>query len=175
MYDAHRFLLTAVDLPVVTQIIEASSDQPYLGLTLELDLRMVAQVMLGREVALARPTDCLGVAVSPVSPRLLDAFQRLIDLLEHPQDIAVLAPLVQQEIVYHLLMGEQGPRFATDHVHRQPQLPDCAGHRLAQDHFNQRLRIEDLANKAGLSTSAFHNHFRAVTAMSPLQFQKKCG
>ncbi len=173
VYDAHRFLLTAVDLPVVTQIIEASSNQPYLGLTLELDLRMVAQVMLGREVALARPTDCLGVAVSPVSPRLLDAFQRLIDLLEHPQDIAVLAPLVQQEIVYHLLMGEQGPRLRQitsigNHSYRIARAIDWL-----KDHFNQRLRIEDLANQAGLSTSAFHNHFRAVTAMSPLQFQKK--
>jgi len=142
-------------------------------LTLELDLRRVAQIMLGREVALARPTDGRGVAVSPVSPRLLDAFQRLLDLLEHPQDIAVLAPLVQQEIIYHLLTGEQGPRLRHitsigNHSYRIARAIDWL-----KDHFNERLRIEDLANQAGLSVSAFHNHFRAVTAMSPLQFQKK--
>ncbi|MCB1781939.1 MAG: AraC family transcriptional regulator [Candidatus Competibacteraceae bacterium] len=173
VYDAHRYLMTSVDLPVVTQIVEASRDKPYLGLTLELDLRMAAQVMLGRNLALARPADCLGVAVSPVSPRLLDAFQRLIDLLEHPQDIAVLAPLVQQEIIYHLLMGEQGPRLRQitsigNHSYRIARAIDWL-----KDHFDQRLRIEDLANKAGLSTSAFHSHFRSVTSMSPLQFQKK--
>ena len=104
---------------------------------------------------------------------MLDALQRLIELLEHPQDIAVLAPLVQQEIVYHLLMGEQGPRLRQitsigNHSYRIARAIDWL-----KDHFNQRLRIEDLANQAGLSTSAFHNHFRAVTAMSPLQFQKK--
>lgn len=174
VYDAHRFLMTAVDLPVVTQIIEASSDKPYLGLTLELDLRMVAQVMLGSDGVLARPsTDRLGVAVSQVSLRLLDAFQRLIDLLDQPKDIAVLALLVQQEIIYHLLTSEQGPRL------RHITSIDNHGYRIARaidwlkNNFNQRLRIEDLANKAGLSTSAFHNHFRSVTAMSPLQFQKK--
>lgn len=175
-YDAHRFLMTSVDLPVVTQIIEASSDKPYLGLTLELNLRMVGQVMLGSDVALARSSpdkNPLGIVVSQVSPRLRDAFQRLLDLLEHPQDIAVLAPLVQQEITYHLLTSEQGPRLRQitsigNHSYRIARAIDWL-----KDHFNQRLRIEDLANKAGLSTSAFHNHFRSVTTMSPLQFQKK--
>jgi AraC-like DNA-binding protein len=174
VYDAHRFLITSVDLPVVTQIIEASSDKPYLGLTLELDLRMIAQVMLGSDMALARPSkDRLGVAVSKVSPRLLDAFQRLIDLLEHTEDISVLAPLIQQEIIYHLLAGEQGPRLRQitsigNHSYQIARAIDWL-----KDNFNKRLRVEDLANKAGLSTSAFHNHFRSVTSMSPLQFQKK--
>ncbi|MEZ5583347.1 MAG: AraC family transcriptional regulator N-terminal domain-containing protein [Candidatus Competibacteraceae bacterium] len=160
VYDAHRFLMTSVDLPVVTQIIEASSDKPYLGLTLELDLRMVAQIMLASEMALTRPpTDRLGVAVSKVSPRLLDAFQRLIDLLEHPADISALAPLVQQEIIYHLLAGEQGPRLRQitsngNHSYRIARAIDWL-----KGNFNQRLRVEDLANKAGLSTSAFHSHF----------------
>ncbi|MEZ5580483.1 MAG: helix-turn-helix domain-containing protein [Candidatus Competibacteraceae bacterium] len=122
---------------------------------------------------MARPTDCLGVAVSRSRRAYSTPSITSCRLLEHPQDIAVLAPLVQQEIVYHLLTSEQGPRL------RHITSIGNHGYRIARaidwlkDHFNQRLRIEDLANQAGLSTSAFHNHFRAVTAMSPLQFQKK--
>lgn len=173
-YDAHRFLITSVDLPVVAQIIEASTDKPYLGLTMEFDLRVIAQLMLDDD---RPPTRSLkerrAVAVSTVSPPLLDAFARLLDLLEHPSDIAALAPLVQQEIFYRLLTGEQGLRL------RQIA---SAGHRGFQisraidwlkDNFNKPLRIDELAGEVGLSTSALHSHFRATTAMSPLQFQKK--
>ncbi len=115
----------------------------------------------------------LGVAVSEVTPPLLDAFQRLLDLLEQPQDIPALAPLVKQEIFYRLLMGEQGPRL------RQMTSVDSHSHQIARaidwlkDNFDKPVRIEDLAAKAGLSLSAFHSHFRAMTAMSPLQFQKR--
>ena len=174
VYDAHRFLITSVDLPVVTQIIEASSDKPYLGLTLELDLRMIARILLDSDMtAVPSSKDRLGVAVSKVSPQLLDAFHRLIDLLEHPQDISVMAPLIQQEIFYRLLVGEQGPRLRQitsggNHSYQIARAIDWL-----KDNFNKPLRIEDLAHRAGLSTSAFHNHFRSMTAMSPLQFQKK--
>ncbi|MEJ2645045.1 MAG: AraC family transcriptional regulator, partial [Gammaproteobacteria bacterium] len=110
IYDAHRFLITSVDLPVVTQVVEATGDRPYLGLTLELDLRVIAQLMLGRDGPAARPSrERLGIAVSEVSAPLLDAFNRLIDLLAKPEDIPVLAPLIKQEIFYRLLTGEQAP------------------------------------------------------------------
>ena len=174
VYDAHRFLITSVDLPVAVQIIEASTDRPYLGLTMELNLRDIAQLMLNDDRPPARlSNDRLGVAVSAVSPPLLDAFDRLLDLLEHPQDIAALAPLVQQEIFYRLLTGAQGPRLQ--------QIASAGGHgyQIARaidwlkNNFNKPLRIEELANKVGLSTSAFHSHFRSTTAMSPLQFQKR--
>lgn len=174
VYDAHRFLITSVDLPVVAQIIEASTDKPYLGLTMELDLRLIAQIMLNDKRPPARPSnDRLGVAVSAVSPPLLDAFSRLLDLLEHPEDIASLAPLVQQEIFYRLLTGEQGLRL------RQMASSGNHGFQIARaidwlkGNFNKPLRIEELANKVGLSASAFHSHFRSTTAMSPLQFQKR--
>jgi AraC-like DNA-binding protein len=174
VYDTHRFLITAVDLPVVTQVIEASSDRPYLGLTLELDLRVMAQLMLGQDMPSARPSrERLGIAVSEVSPPLLDAFNRLIDLLEKPEDISALAPLVKQEIFYRLLTGEQGPLL------RQITTIGNHGYQISRaidwlkDNFCKPVKMEELAGKAGLSLSAFHNHFRSVTAMSPLQYQKR--
>lgn len=173
-YDAHRFLITSVDLPVVAQIIEASTDEPYLGLTMELDRRAIAQLMLNDDRPPVRPSKHhRAVAVSTVSPSLFDAFTRLLDLLEHPSDIAALAPLVQQEIFYRLLTGEQGPRL------RQIASAGHRGFQIARaidwlkDNFNKPLRIDELAGEVGLSTSAFHSHFRSTTAMSPLQFQKR--
>lgn len=174
VYDANNFLVTSVDLPVVAQIVEASSDKPYLGLTLELDLRTIAQFILGIELPSATPPqDRLGIAVSEVSPPLLNAFQRLIDLLEQPRDISALAPLIKQEIFYRLLVSEQGPRL------RQIVSTESQSYQIARavdwikNNFDKPFRIEELANKAGLSTSAFHNRFRSMTAMSPLQFQKR--
>jgi AraC-like DNA-binding protein len=174
VYDTHSFLITSVDLPVVAQILEASSDKPCLGLTLELDLRAITQLILGSNMPLSRPSrERRGMAVSAVSTPLLDAFQRLIDLLEYPEDIPALAPLIKQEIFYRLLMGEQGPRL------RQITSVDNQSYQIARaidwlkDNFDKPLRVEDLATRAGLSASAFHNHFRSTTAMSPLQFQKR--
>lgn len=174
VYDAHRFLVTSVELPVVTQIIEASIDKPYLGLTMELDLRAIAQLMLERDALLPREQgDRLGIAVSKVPAALSDAFNRLIDLLEHPEDIPVLAPLIKQEIFYRLLTGEQGPRLrqiatAGNHGYHISRVIDWL-----KTNYDKPVKIEELASKAGLSLSAFHNHFRAVTAMSPLQYQKR--
>lgn len=174
VYDAQRFLITSVDLPVVAQIIEASSDKPYVGLTMELDLRLTGQLMLGLDMPSVRPyRERLGIAVSATSAHLLDAFERLIKLLDSPEDIAVLAPLIKQEIFYRLLTGEQGPRLrmittAGNHGYQISRAIDWL-----KNNFNKPVKIEELAGKAGLSLSAFHNHFRAITAMSPLQYQKR--
>ena len=174
VYDTHRYLITSVDLPVVTQIIEASPEAPYLGLTLELDLRLIAQLMVGQEMPSGRPSaERLGIAVSAVSAPLLDAFNRLIDLLETPDDIPTLAPLVKQEIFYRLLRGEQGPLLrqitgAGNHGYQISRAIDWL-----KANFSKPVKVEELASKAGLSLSAFHNHFRAMTAMSPLQYQKR--
>ncbi len=173
-YDAHRFLITSLDLPVTAQIIEASPERPYLGLTLELDLRALAQLMLDHPVTAPRSSqDRLGIAIGELSPALLDAFQRLLGLLAHPDDIPALAPLIKQEIFYRLLIGDQGPRL------RQIVSVESHGHQIARaigwlkDNFRRPFKVEDLAAATGLSVSAFHAHFRAMTAMSPLQFQKK--
>ena len=168
------FLITSVDLPVVAQIIEASSEKPYLGLTMEMDLRVIAQLMLDHQIPSVKTSkDRLGIAVSEMTPALLDAFNRLLDLLEYPEDVSALAPLVQMEILYRLLTGEQGARLC------EISSVGNRGYRIShainwlKENFNKPVKVEDLASKSGLSVSAFHNHFREITAMSPLQFQKK--
>lgn len=173
VYDAQSFLITSVNLPVVSQIIEASNDAPYLGLTMSLDLRVIGQLMLESHMHIQPSNDRLAVAVSELPAPLLDAFRRLLDLLDHPDDIPALAPLIQKEIYYRLLIGEQGQRLrriisASSHGYQIARAIDWL-----KAHFDKPIRTEELADKAGLSTSAFHNHFRSVTAMSPLQFQKK--
>jgi AraC-like DNA-binding protein len=174
VYDANHFLITSVGLPVVAQIIEAGREKPYLGLTLELDLRTISQLMVESNQTLPRTLQAgRAMAVSEVPLLLLKTFQRLIDLLDEPEDIPVLAPLVQREIFYRLLVGEQGPRLrqivtAGSHSHHIARAIDWL-----KDNFNQPLRVDDLAAYSGMSTSSFHHHFRSLTAMSPLQFQKR--
>ncbi|WP_207063938.1 AraC family transcriptional regulator [Motiliproteus sp. SC1-56] len=174
VYDSQKFLITSVDLPVVAQIIEASPDSPYLGLTMALDFRVITQLMVDQEIAPSHQNaNKPGVAVSQLQPSLSDAFYRLLDLLNHPEDTAALAPLIQQEIFYRLLVGEQGPRL------RQIVSAGNQGYRIARaidwlkTNFNKPVKVEELADREGLSLSAFHNHFRSTTAMSPLQFQKR--
>ncbi len=172
-YDAHHFLISSVDLPVVAQVLEASREKPYLGLMLKLDKRVIAQLMVDSNLPLPRGGQATrGIAVSEVSLPLLNAFQRLIDLLDAPGDIAILFPLVEREILYRLLMGEQGPRL------RQIGGTGSQSHQVARaidwlkGNFIRPLRVDELAAYARMSPSTFHHHFRALTAMSPLQFQK---
>ena len=172
-YDAYHFLITSVELPVVAQVIEASQDKPYLGVVLQIDRRSIAQMLVESEVPLPRPQQASrGMVVSEVTLPLLNAFIRLIDLLDTPEDIPMLAPLVQREILYRLLISDQGERL------RQIGATGTQSHQIAlaidwlRDNFNQPLHIDDLAAYATMSPSTFHRHFRTVTSMSPLQFQK---
>ncbi|MCB1776186.1 MAG: AraC family transcriptional regulator [Candidatus Competibacteraceae bacterium] len=174
VYDPQSFLLSSVDLPVVAQILEASQDKPYPGLTLELDLNALSELMVDTTLpATLFQQACRGMAVSRLSSPLVAAVQRLLELLDAPQHIPILAPLIQREIDYWLLMSDQGPRL------RQMISAGSRGHQIARaigwlkDNFNKPFQISDLANRIGMSSSAFHQHFRALTAMTPLQFQKK--
>lgn len=174
IYDTHHYLIASVNLPIMAEVIEASSEKPYLGLMLRLDRKAIAQMMLDSNLPSPRTRESSrGLAVGEVSASLLVAFQRLIDLLYEPEDIPVLAPLIQREILYRLLVGEQGPRL------RQTVAAGSQSHQIARsidwlkDNFARQLRIDDLAAHARMSTSTFHHHFRALTAMSPLQFQKR--
>lgn len=175
-YDAHHLLITSVDLPVVTQILQASPRAPYLGLTLEIDFHMVADLMLNLpEMPMATPKTQgrQGITVSQVSDPLLAAFNRLLDLMAAPADIHALAPLIKREIHYRLLTSVQGLRL------RQIATAEHHDYRIARaihwlgEHFNKPVRMEELAHRSGLSLSAFNAHFRAVTTLSPLQYQKK--
>ena len=173
-YDPANYLIATAELPVVSQVTEASPERPYLSLRLDLDPALVGSVMV--EVGhLMRPnhSDVRAINVSPLDAGLLEAVVRLVRLLDHPADVRFLAPLVTREIIYRLLMGEQGSRLQ--------HLAGLGGstHRIApaierlRKHFDQPLRMEEIARELGMSVSSFHHHFRAVTALSPLQFQKQ--
>jgi AraC-like DNA-binding protein len=173
-YDPSHYLLATVELPRVSQVLEASPERPYLALRLELAPTLVSAVMV--EAGHHSPpghTDVRAIDVSPLDGKLLDAFVRLVRLLDSPSEAPVLMPLITREIIYRLLVGEQGGRLRhlailggyTSHIAR-------AVDRLRQD-FDQPIRIEDIARELGMSVSGFHHHFKAVTAMSPLQFQKQ--
>lgn len=173
VYDENHFLITSVGLPIVAQIIQASPDKPYLGIVLRLDLRELAQLMVDSSLPVARLQQSgRGMTVGRLSVALLNAFERLIDLLGGPSDIPVLAPLIQREILYRLLMSDQGPRL------RQIATAGSHSHQIARAldwlraNFSRPLRVDELASSAGMSTSTFHHHFRTMTAMSPLQYQK---
>ena len=173
MYDAQHYLITPINLPTVVQIVQASPEKPYLGVVLNLDLRTLAELMV--DSALPQPeTQKPGraMAIGKVTLPLLNAFQRLIDLLDEPKDLPILAPIIKREIFYRLLVGEQGMRL------RQMATAGSQGNKIARatdwlkENFTQPLRIDDLAAQVNMSTSTFHHHFRALTAMSPLQYQK---
>ena len=173
VYDAHHFLITSVNLPTVSQIIKASRERPWLGLKLKLDQREMSQLMVDSHLPPPRAQPSRrGMATGKVTLPLLAAFQRLIDLLAEPTDIPILAPIIQREIVYRLLVGDQGARL------RQMAAAGSQSQQIARaldwlkSNFAQRLRIDDLATQLNMSPSTFHHHFRTLTAMSPLQYQK---
>jgi AraC-like DNA-binding protein len=173
VYGERHFLITSVNLPTVVQITKASREKPCLGLILKLDQREISQLMVDSNLPLSRPQQSSrGMAVGEVTLPLLTAFQRLVDLLAEPKDIPILAPIIQREIFYRLLVGDQGARL------RQIASAGSQSQQIARaidwlkDNFTRPLRIDDLATQVNMSTSTFHHHFRTLTAMSPLQYQK---
>jgi AraC-like DNA-binding protein len=173
-YDPSQYLLATVELPRVSQVLSASQERPYLSLRLELAPTLVGAVMV--EAGYASPpghADVRAIDVSPLDVHLLDAIVRLTRLLDSPADAPVLLPLLTREIIYRLLRGEQGTRLRHLAIlgGYTPHIAQAVG-RLRQD-FDQPVRIESLAQELGMSVSGFHHHFKAVTAMSPLQFQKR--
>ena len=172
-YDTQHFLFTSINLPTIAQIVSASPDRPYLALKLTLDLAEISQMLLDSN--LPAPTvqkPIRGMVTGEVTLPLLEAFQRLVGLLDEPRDIPMLAPIIQREIYYRLLTGDQGAHL------RQVASTGSNGEQIAKvidwlkSNFKQSLRVDDLASRAHMSSSAFHHHFRSMTALSPLQYQK---
>ena len=173
VYNPQNYLLTSVHLPTVWQISEASEEKPCLALVLVLDLHEVSQMMVDSKMPAPQTRQSsLGMSVGKVTGPLLDALDRLVGLLDAKQDIPILAPTIQREITYRLLTGDQGARL------RQIASMGSQSQQIAQaitwmkDNFQKPLRIDDMAKQANMSNTTFHSHFRSMTAMSPLQYQK---
>ena len=172
-YDPSTYLVTSVELPISGRITEASLETPYLSIKLSFDADVILDIVKERHDSFLAPDNTfLGITVSQTSSNLLEAIVRLIKLLDTPEDIPVMAPLITREILYRVLHGDQGKfihQFAIvgSHAHKIAQAI-----RLINTQYNESLAIEKLAKSVNMSTSAFHKHFKRVTAMSPLQYQK---
>jgi AraC-like DNA-binding protein len=172
-YDPATYFVMSVDLPAVGAVRPSALGEPYLAVSLTLDPAVVATLLTD----LPRPsTENRGVAafsVAAVTPELMDAWVRMLRLMQHPQDIPALAPAYEREILYRVLQGPLGWMLS------DIATPDSAisrvGHAIEwiRRDFALPLRIEALAERAAMSSSAFHRHFKAVTALSPLQYQKR--
>ena len=173
-YGTGQYLVIGVDLPIVAHITEASSAAPFLGVGIDLHPAPIAALLL--EAGPARPAGDgppLGLAISDGSPALLDAMTRLLSLADEPAHAPALAPVYEREILWRLLTGPQGDLV------RQIGLADsrlthiARAIRFIREHFSESIRIEQLAELAAMSASSLHRHFRAVTDMTPIQFQKQ--
>ncbi len=174
LYDPGHYLIYTVDLPLTFQVEEATKERPYLGFRLNLDPSLVASVMMESGIEPKKGHGSMkAMDVSPMDVNLLDAVVRLVRLLDTPTEGKVLEPLIIREIIVRLLMGGQGARLS----HLLAVGADT--HRISRaigflrENFDQSLKMDDIAHELGMSISGFHHHFKSVTAMSPLQFQKQ--
>ncbi|MEU4293034.1 AraC family transcriptional regulator [Kribbella sp. NPDC026596] len=172
-YGAGDYLVVSVDLPVTGHFVEASKQEPCLGVGLELRPDRIAELLLESADDQTPGASVHGLTISQAPKELVDAVIRLLRLVDEPDDARVLAPLVEREILWRLLRSPQGAAI------REIGLADSSLSHVARvirwirDHYTEPFRVEDLATMARMSTSAFHRHFRTVTAMTPIQFQKK--
>ncbi|HEX2250231.1 MAG TPA: AraC family transcriptional regulator [Gemmatimonadales bacterium] len=173
-YDPSQYLAVSLELPVVARVVEATPDAPYLCMTLRVDARELA----GLIVEMGRPApredhDGHALFVSPLEAPLLDGFLRLVRLLDTPEDIPVLSPLILRELYFRLLQGEQQGRLAEIAI-GDGRLRRVAGAiAWIKAHYAEPLRIEELAKQVNMSPSALHSHFRGVAGVSPIQYQKR--
>ena len=172
-YDPYHYLLATVEFPLVSLHIQGSKAKPYLGFVLDLDPLLVGSVLIESGHTSSHPADVRGIDVSPLEPGLLDAVVRLVRLIDTPTEAQILAPLVKREIVYRLLMGEQGDLLRHMAVLSGYASPIARAIEMLRAHYDQPLKIDAIARDLGMSVSGFHHHFKAVTSMSPLQFQKQ--
>lgn len=172
-YDPGHYLIFTVDLPVAFQVEEATQDEPFLGLRLDLDPSIVASVTMDSGIRFKKgDSGVKAINVSAVDADLLETVVRLIRLLDRPKEVKILGPLVIREIVYRLLIGGQGARLG--HMFASEgdtgRISKAIGH--MREHFDEPLKMDEMARQLGMSVSGFHHHFRSVTSMSPLQYQK---
>lgn len=174
IYDESRFLLTSADLPIVSQVVEASEAAPCLAMAVKLEMAVVRE-LLSREDIRVRdiPSDVPAMITGAITAELLSACCRLVDLLATPKDIPFMSGLIQREIVYRLLCGPEGARLRAiatlgDQSHRTAKAITWI-----RNNYTKTVRVDELAEIAGMGVSTLHHHFRVLTNMSPLQYQKQ--
>lgn len=173
-YDPSRYLLTSVDLPALSRVVEASQQTPCLALALKLDISVVREFLSREEFHMFHiPPESTAMSTSETTEEFLSACCRLLDLLGAPQDIPFLSGFIEREITYRILRGPEGARLRAiatlgDQSHRTAKAIAWI-----KTNYAKPLRVEELAQVAGMAVSTLHHHFRTLTAMSPLQYQKQ--
>ena len=172
--DGSTFLLTSIEMPVVSQVTRASKEEPILGLILRLEMPAVREILSQEEfLAPEVSTGARGMAVGVTSVELLSACSRLLDLLDTPQDIPFLSGLMQREILYRLLRSPLGKHLRAIATLGEQSNRTAKAVAWLRSHYDKPLRVEELATVAQMGVSTLHHHFRSLTAMSPLQYQKR--
>lgn len=173
-YDPFNYCLATIELPRVSQVLEASKEQPYLSFRLVFDPNLVGSVLVeAGQIIQSSNVDVCAMDVSALDAELLDAVVRLVRLIDSPNEARILMPLIKREIIYRLLTGDQGARLCHLTVSGGYTSSIAGAIARLRQNFDQPVRIEELAQELGMSVSSFHQHFKSVTAMSPLQFQKR--
>ena len=174
-YGVGDYLLTSIELPVTSRVTCASHDVPHLCFVLAIDLERLSSLMGRTDLPKVKDSSVCrrAIGANVATPELLDAATRLLRLLDRPADIPVMAPLIEEEILYRVLAGPDGCRLLSiaSAESRSTRVARAVG--WLRDNFHRPLRIEELAEVAGMSLSSFHHHFKSLTAMTPVQFQKK--
>jgi AraC-like DNA-binding protein len=174
IYDASHFLLTSIDLPISSRVVEASVAVPFLGLALKLEMPVVRELLGREELRVPEPpSGSPAMATGEITVELLDACCRLVDLLDNPRDIPFLGGLIQREIIYRILQSAEGARLRAIATLGEQSHRTAKAIAWIKANYARPLRVEDLAEIAGMGVSTLHHHFRVLTAMSPLQYQKQ--
>jgi AraC-like DNA-binding protein len=174
VYGPSDYLVASVNLPIAGIVTEASFKNPYLALKLEFTPNQILEVLQDSQLAVNKKENARrGMYVSQIEASLLDVVTRLVHLLETPNDIPVLVPLITKEIIYRVLQGQHGVTLGQIAIEGSSTygIKDVINHIM--NNYDQSFRIEDLAEIANMSVSSLHRHFKEVTAMSPIQFQKQ--
>jgi len=173
-YSPSEFLVVSVDLAVVGEVTEATAAKPYLCLQIDIDPRQMSDLITQIDPDVIGRSDTVrGLFVGKVDSALMDSILRLVKLLDTPKDIPLLAPMVIREIYYRLLDGDHGRQIAQIAVTGSNMQRIAQVLQMLKTDFAKQVRIEELAEMANMSPSSFHHHFKEVTAMSPLQYQKR--
>src|ERR1700733_12083171 len=174
VFGESTFLVTSIELPIVSRVSVASVEKPYLAFFLKLDMGIVRDVLHTEEVRIsAPPVGTRGMVLGEATVELLTPCLRMVQLLGAPQDVPFFGKLLQREIIYRLLQGSQGDRLRSVATASDQSYLTAKAVTWLRKNFEQTLNVDELASMAGMSRSTLHHHFRGLTAMSPLQFQKQ--